>query len=260
MSRVYRARDASSAPGRDQDPARALRDEPEYLDRFRREARAVARLTIRTSSPSSTEASRTASTSSSSTSRARTSSASSPAPARCPSVARWSWDPDRPGARVRARERRRPPRREAAEHAPPDGSAKVTDFGIARATSSVRLIATEAGTVLGTGDYISPEQAAGNGRRAERRLLARRAALRAAHRRRAVPGRPRRWRRAAAHDRPGARRSRRAAGRPCAHRERGRRRARGGPDERFATMDATSSSTSSSPVATSCLLPERRRR
>ena len=43
-----------------------------------------------------------------------------------------------------------------------EGNAKVTDFGIARA-DDVELDAesTEAGTVLGTGDYISPEQARG---------------------------------------------------------------------------------------------------
>jgi serine/threonine-protein kinase len=43
-----------------------------------------------------------------------------------------------------------------------DGSAKVTDFGIARA-DHLELDAerTESGTVLGTGDYISPEQARG---------------------------------------------------------------------------------------------------
>jgi eukaryotic-like serine/threonine-protein kinase len=43
-----------------------------------------------------------------------------------------------------------------------DGSAKVTDFGIARA-DHLELDAerTDSGTVLGTGDYISPEQARG---------------------------------------------------------------------------------------------------
>jgi eukaryotic-like serine/threonine-protein kinase len=43
-----------------------------------------------------------------------------------------------------------------------DGNAKVTDFGIARA-DHLELDAehTESGTVLGTGDYISPEQARG---------------------------------------------------------------------------------------------------
>jgi eukaryotic-like serine/threonine-protein kinase len=41
-----------------------------------------------------------------------------------------------------------------------DGGAKVTDFGIARA-DDLDLGDTETGTVLGTGDYISPEQARG---------------------------------------------------------------------------------------------------
>ena len=42
----------------------------------------------------------------------------------------------------------------------PDGVAKVTDFGIARATGGDDGL-TIAGTILGTGDYLSPEQAAG---------------------------------------------------------------------------------------------------
>lgn len=43
-----------------------------------------------------------------------------------------------------------------------DGSAKVTDFGIARADDlELESAQTTTGTVLGTGDYISPEQARG---------------------------------------------------------------------------------------------------
>src|SRR5919199_3172263 len=42
---------------------------------------------------------------------------------------------------------------------PPDGTAKVTDFGIAKALSDATL--TEAGIGLGTVHYISPEQARG---------------------------------------------------------------------------------------------------
>ena len=43
-----------------------------------------------------------------------------------------------------------------------DGNAKVTDFGIARADHlELDVEHTESGTVLGTGDYISPEQARG---------------------------------------------------------------------------------------------------
>jgi len=41
----------------------------------------------------------------------------------------------------------------------PDGTVKVTDFGIARATSTVPLTAT--GMVVGTAHYLSPEQAEG---------------------------------------------------------------------------------------------------
>ena len=44
-----------------------------------------------------------------------------------------------------------------------DGSAKVTDFGIARADDlELGKAETTTGTVLGTGDYISPEQARGD--------------------------------------------------------------------------------------------------
>jgi eukaryotic-like serine/threonine-protein kinase len=42
----------------------------------------------------------------------------------------------------------------------PDGAAKVTDFGIAR-TLDIEDTLTETGTVLGTSDYIAPEQASG---------------------------------------------------------------------------------------------------
>ncbi len=42
----------------------------------------------------------------------------------------------------------------------PDGVAKVTDFGIARAVGVDESL-TETGTILGTSDYLSPEQAVG---------------------------------------------------------------------------------------------------
>ena len=45
-----------------------------------------------------------------------------------------------------------------------DGQAKVTDFGIARSLD-VEHGVTQTGTVLGTSDYIAPEQASGEPRR-----------------------------------------------------------------------------------------------
>ena len=46
----------------------------------------------------------------------------------------------------------------------PDGDAKVTDFGIARSLE-VEHGMTQTGTVLGTSNYLSPEQAAASRRR-----------------------------------------------------------------------------------------------
>ena len=76
-----------------------------------------------------------------------------------------------------------------------EGTAKVTDFGIARSLDEEGLTAD--GRVLGTTDYVSPEQALGHaGHGAVRHLLARHRPLRDAHRRRPVPRREpgRRWR------------------------------------------------------------------
>ena len=65
-----------------------------------------------------------------------------------------------------------------------EGRVKVTDFGIARAGTSQM---TEAGSIVGTAQYLSPEQARGRrGRPALRSLLARRRPLRAPHRQDAV--------------------------------------------------------------------------
>ena len=90
------------------------------------------------------------------------------------------------------------------------GQPKVTDFGIARSLD-VKKGVTQTGTVLGTSNYIAPEQASGEkATRAERRLLARRRPLRAAHRPQAVQRRQLRRGRDEAHQR-----ARRRAWRTC---------------------------------------------
>ena len=70
----------------------------------------------------------------------------------------------------------------------PDGRAKVTDFGIARSLEAQGLTAT--GRVLGTTDYVVARAGARPRRDgSDRHLLARRRALRDAHRRGALQGR-----------------------------------------------------------------------
>ena len=67
--------------------------------------------------------------------------------------------PDPRGAAVRAPQRDHPPRHQAAQHPRrPEERLKVTDFGIARAGASQM---TEAGSIMGTAQYLSPEQARG---------------------------------------------------------------------------------------------------
>ena len=71
-----------------------------------------------------------------------------------------------------------------------EGRVKVMDFGIARAGAASQM--TEAGSIIGTAQYLSPEQASRRARRPDLRpLLDRDRPLRAAHRRRPSPARPR---------------------------------------------------------------------
>ena len=95
--------------------------------------------------------------------------------------------PGLPRARLRAPQRRRPPRRQARQPAVnTDGVVKLADFGIAKAAEQSDI--TKVGSVLGTAAYLSPEQARGEPAgpasgpvRARRRLLpadGRQAALR----------------------------------------------------------------------------------
>ena len=81
----------------------------------------------------------------------------------------------------------------------PDGTAKVMDFGIARAGDSGM---TEAGSILGTAQYLAPEQAKGYPVDERSDLYSVGVVpLRDAHRHRAVQGRQRRHRRAQARQR-----------------------------------------------------------
>ena len=115
----------------------------------------------RTSSPSTTAARPTAPTTSRwSTSRARRSrSCSSPAARRrsaSPSTTRGRSSP-RSSSRTGTASSTATSSRTTSSSAP-DGRLKVMDFGIARSASSQ---VTEAGSIIGTAQYLSPEQARG---------------------------------------------------------------------------------------------------
>ncbi len=71
-----------------------------------------------------------------------------------------------------------------------DGSVKVMDFGIARAVAQSTATVTQTAAVMGTAQYLSPEQARGEKVDARSDLYSdRRRALRAADRPAPLPGR-----------------------------------------------------------------------
>ena len=90
------------------------------------------------------------------------------------------------------------------------GEVKVTDFGIARTLDVDGL--TQTGTVMGTSDYIAPEQARGDKATAQTDIYSLGIVLyELLIARRPVPRRQLRRGCAAPHQRPGARRTRAAA-------------------------------------------------
>ena len=89
------------------------------------------------------------------------------------------WTSPGPGRRPRARHR--PSRRQAREHpARTDGRALVTDFGIARLADDAE--GSVPGTILGSVQYFSPEQARGATTARLRRVRARARPVRVPHR------------------------------------------------------------------------------
>ena len=173
MSTVYRAFDTVlERPVAIKLMHREIASDSDQLERFRREARSVAQLnhphivTVIDAGEEPSPDGRRQPTVGDALHRARVRrrrDAQGPDPPR-----RAAGDPA--GARLRdrdrARARRRPrapdraPRRQAPELLiGAEGGAKITDFGIARTLTEEGL--TMAGRVLGTTDYVSPEQALG---------------------------------------------------------------------------------------------------
>ena len=183
MGEVYRARDTRL--GRDVAikvlPAAFVTD-PERVARFEREAQLLASLNHPNIAAiyGLEEVRRDRSSSSSNSSKAkRWPIGSRPAPALLDRRSARHRSADRRRARSGAREGHRPSRSEAGQHhAHADGHVKVLDFGLAKFDTgasgsdfsnspTLTFAATQAGVILGTAAYMSPEQA--KGRTADKR-------------------------------------------------------------------------------------------